>query len=143
MHPHHQHILIVGAVQHADLAPGRNGLFNAPQIVVAQLDAVGSLERVNLQGLRVQRGKNVLDEAVLSGSIPGLHGEDQPLLPCGIQLFLQYSRFAQVFLRAFLQFGLLGLEGACICGCFLQAKLLRTVVEIGFCRHAKTLLCLE
>ena len=82
MHAHHEHLLVVGAVEDADLAPRRQALGVAPQVVVVELLGRGHLEAVHRHALRVDAAHHVADRAVLAGGVERLqHDEHAPACP--------------------------------------------------------------
>ena len=64
-----------------------------------QLLLAGRFEGMHLQGGGVQLAKDLLDEAVLAGCVPGLNGDDEALLPGGIELLLQEGALGHILLR--------------------------------------------
>ena len=94
VHAHHEHLLVVGAVEDADVAARRQATGIAPQVVVVELLRRGHLEAVHLHALRVDAAHDVADGAVLAGRVHGLEADQQrigvlrrqPLLVLGQQL---------------------------------------------------------
>ena len=77
MHPHHEHLLVVGSVEDADAAPCRHPAGHAPEEVVVEILGRRLLERGDLAPLRVDPGHDVLDGAVLAGGVEGLEDHEQ------------------------------------------------------------------
>ena len=88
MHPHHQGLLVVTAVENADVAPIGQHFHAPPQIIVVQLLRRGRLEREYLAALRVDPGHDVLDGAVLARSVHRLEDEQQSPLVLRIEFVL-------------------------------------------------------
>src|SRR5215218_7581138 len=65
----HEHVLVVGAVEDADLAVARRVRMDAPQEVVRELERRGLLERDDAHALRVHAAEDVLDRAVLAAGV--------------------------------------------------------------------------
>ena len=136
MHLHHQHILILTAVEHPDLSPGRERAVDAPQIVMAQFRGVGCLEGMHFQRSRVQCGEHLLDQAVLAGRVPGLNGHHKSFLAGSIQLFLQYGGTLQIVFHPAVQFGLLLARVPCRGGCRRHVQPAASVIKIIFQGHS-------
>ncbi len=79
VHAHHQHLLVVRAVEDADSATLRQALHVAPEIVVVEVLRRGHLERVHLAALRVHARHDVADGAVLARRVHRLeHAQQRP-----------------------------------------------------------------
>ena len=77
MHAHDEDLLVVRAVEDADLAATRQGPGVAPEVVVVDLLGGGHLEGVHGDALRVDAAHDVADGAVLAGGVEGLeHDQD-------------------------------------------------------------------
>ena len=85
MNPNHEHLLVVRPVEDADHAAPRQLLFVAPEIVVVQLLVRGDLEGVDVHPLRIHATHDVLDGAVLAGSIEALQDHEQGVRVLGGQ----------------------------------------------------------
>ena len=89
MDANHQHLLVVAAVEDADVAACRKRPIGAPQEVVRQFLGSRRLEAGHLHTLRIYARHHVLDRAVLAGSVHRLqHAQHGPFILC-IQLLLQ------------------------------------------------------
>ena len=66
----------MGPVEDADLAAGREGLVDAPDVVVGSLSAAGSLERDDLAALRIDAGEDASDRAALARGVESLQDEE-------------------------------------------------------------------
>ena len=94
VHAHHEDLLVVGAVEDADLAAARQVGGEAPQVVVVELQGRGRLVGVHGDALRVHAAHDVADGAVLAGGVERLQHDDdavgvlrrQPLLVLAQQL---------------------------------------------------------
>ncbi len=69
VHPHHQHLLIVTAIENADLPPLRQRHVRAPQKVVVQFQRRRRLERMHVATLRIDPRHHMLDRPVLARRI--------------------------------------------------------------------------
>jgi hypothetical protein len=65
VHANDEHLLVVGAVEHADAAAPRERADAAPEIVVVELHVGGPAEGCDTGALRVQAAHDVLDDTVL------------------------------------------------------------------------------
>ena len=84
VHAHGEHLLVVGAVEDADLAARRQALGVAPHEVVIQLLGGRDLEAVDPDALRVDAAHHVPDRPVLAGAVQRLqHDEDPPAVLSG------------------------------------------------------------
>ena len=91
VHANHEHLLVVAAVEDADVAARRQGAVGAPKEVVCQFLGSRRLEAGHLHALRVHARHHVLDGAVLAGGVHRLeHAQHrpfvlrvEPLLQCG------------------------------------------------------------
>ena len=78
MHAHHEHLLVVRAVEDGDLAALRETLRVAPEVIVIELLGRGHLEAVNGDALRVHPAHHVADRPVLAGGIQCLQHHQHP-----------------------------------------------------------------
>ena len=88
MHAHHERLLVVAAVEDADVAAVGQHLHAAPEIVVVEILGGGRLEGDDLAALRVDAGHDVLDGAVLAGGVHGLEDEQHRPLVLRVELVL-------------------------------------------------------
>jgi hypothetical protein len=68
-------VLVVGAVENAELAPLGSGRMDPPEVVVDELDARRRLERVDPAALWVHAPEDMADRAVLAGGVESLKHE--------------------------------------------------------------------
>ena len=81
-HPHGDDVLVVGAVEDADLAAGREHGVDAPEVVVRELGRGRRLERGDRAALRVDALEDAPDDAVLAGGVEPLeHEQDASACP--------------------------------------------------------------
>ena len=106
MHAHHQHLLVVGAVEDADVAALRQAARAAPQIIVVEFLGRRRFEGEHLAALRIHAGHDVLDGAVLAGGIHGLEDQQQRPAVLGIEFVLQLGQLLRLLLLQVLRFGL-------------------------------------
>ena len=90
MHPHRQHLLVMGAVEDSNAATGGNVLTGPPQKIVRQLFGTGCFERMHFAALRIDAGHHMLDHAVLAGRIHALEHHQHAPLPLGVKPLLQF-----------------------------------------------------
>ena len=92
-HPPDEHVLVVRAVEDADLADGGQLLLDPPQEVVAELLLGGALEGRELHALRVDGADDVAHDAALARRVHGLDDEQYAARlaggACRVQPFLQ------------------------------------------------------
>ena len=91
--PHDQHVLVVRAVEHPDVAGGRQRGADPPQIVMCALLLGGHAEAGVPDALRIGLTDNVFDDSALSGGVHALQHQQHravvALLAVGVQHFLQ------------------------------------------------------
>ena len=91
MHADDEHLLVVGAVEDADVAARGQTHRGAPQEVVVDLVRRRNLERVHLAALRVDAGHDVLDGAVLARRVHRLEDDEERPTVVGVEARLQVS----------------------------------------------------
>ena len=84
-----EHFLVVGAVEHADASALGQPDRGAPQEIVIELLGRRRLEREDLDALRVDAGKDMLDRAVLSRRVHGLEDQQHTPLVLGVEGLLK------------------------------------------------------
>ncbi len=89
MHADDQHLLVVGAVEDADLASFGQLLRGPPEEVVIQLRGAGVLEAVHLATLGIHAGHNGLDRAVLPRGVHALKDDQQRVSVRGVLQLLK------------------------------------------------------
>ena len=94
--PHHQHFLVIGAVEDTDPAAFRQHLVGPPQIIVIQLLGGRRLEAVHLAALRVDAGHHMLDGPILAGGVHGLKDEQQRVGILGVEDVLILGQLGDV-----------------------------------------------
>ena len=78
--PHDQDVLVVGAVEDADVARLRQGVADPPQEAVLALLVGGRLEAGDLHALRVDQADRVAQHSALAGGVHALqHQQHAPL----------------------------------------------------------------
>ena len=110
MDPHDERLLVIAAVEDADMAAVGQALHAAPEIVVIQLFGGRGLEGEDLAPLGVDPGHDVLDGAVLAGGVHRLEDQQHRPLVLGVEFVLQLGQRldarGQRFLGARLVFAL-------------------------------------
>jgi hypothetical protein len=76
MHPHHENLFVVRTVEDADAAALWNLRGVTPKEVVRQLFGRGLFEGADVASLRVHARHDVLDRAVLAGSLHRLEDDE-------------------------------------------------------------------
>ena len=99
MHPDHQHVLVVRAVEDADEPFARGGPADAPEEIVGQLVDAGLLERGDLAALRIEALHHVADRAVLAGGVHALQHQQQRAAVLGVEPVAQVVQFGDVFVE--------------------------------------------
>ena len=89
VHAHHQHLLVVRAVEDADAAALGQRLGDAPEEVVIELLRARRLEGMHLAALRVDARHHVLDRAVLAGRVHRLEDGEHRQTVLRVELLLQ------------------------------------------------------
>ncbi len=92
MHPHHQHLFVVGPVEDSYLPPRRQAAIRPPQKIMRQFFARRLLERMDLHSLRIHAGHHVLDRAVLSRRVHPLKNQQQPPIALCVELVLHFPQ---------------------------------------------------
>ena len=72
-------VLVVGAVEDADHAAGRDAVVGAPEEVVAGFKGSGDFEGGYVAALGVDAGEDVADGAVLAGGVHALEDDEDGL----------------------------------------------------------------
>jgi hypothetical protein len=89
VHPHDQHVLVVGAVEDDHLPLGRGMLMGPPQEVVGGLEAARLLEADGDCPLGIHAAEEVAHHPVLAARIERLQDHEQGLVPVGIEQVLK------------------------------------------------------
>ncbi len=97
MHANDQHLLVIRAIEDADLAALGQAPGRVPQEVMLQLLGAGMFETENLAALRIDAGHHVLNRAVLAGRVHGLKNQQQRIAVGGIQQVLLGAQFFDMF----------------------------------------------
>ena len=92
VHAHHDHVLVMGAVEDPELAVVRNGMMDPPQVVVIPLIVGGNLERLDLDAGGVQPGHDVADGAVLASRVGRLEHDEERALVLGVHEVLELGQ---------------------------------------------------
>ena len=143
MHPRDEHILVVRAVEDADVPLRRDLPMHPPEKVMRQFKRSGRLERRHPAALWVHARHHMLDRAVLAAGIHALENNEQRPARIGIESFLEPAesrdalgrgcfglRFSFFFLRVVA--GVVGIELAKIeFGTRLDAILFHGIVPPG------------
>ena len=113
MHPHHQSLLVIGAVEYPDAPALRQPPVRAPQEIMVQLLLGRYFERHHVATLRVDARHDVFDGTVLAGGIHRLEDHQHGPLVLGVKLVLQFAQPGDALLQPFLRV-LLGLQLPCV-----------------------------
>ena len=89
MDAHDEDVLVVGAVEDADLALARDAPVDAPEVVVGELLGRRDLERGDGTALRVERAHHVAERAVLAGGVDSLEDDEDLMLALGPEPVLE------------------------------------------------------
>ncbi len=93
-------VLVVRAVEDADLPSLRRHGVHAPEVVVRKLGWRRRAERVHLDPLRVHAGEDAADDAVLARAVEPLEHEQQAALALGVEPLLEQLDLALELLGA-------------------------------------------
>ena len=100
VHPHHQHVLVVGAVEDGDPPPGRGVGVDAPEKVVVQLLGARHPEGGHVHAARVEPAHHALDCAVLARGVPSLEHQQQAMGAGREHQLLEVEQFLAQLLEA-------------------------------------------
>src|SRR5262249_52377012 len=89
MDPDNQHLLVVRAVEDADVPALRHLEVGPPKEIMVELERVRRLERMHLAALRIEPGHHMLDDAVLAGGVHGLEDDQNRPAVMRIELLLE------------------------------------------------------
>ena len=92
VHAGDQHVLVMRAVEHRDLALGRRVRVDAPEEVVRGLFGRGDLEPLHLAALRVHGADHVPAHAVLAGGVQPLQHDQERVAVVAVHLALQVAQ---------------------------------------------------
>ena len=95
---HDEHVLVVAAVEEADVAALGQMRHGAPEVVVGELLLGGLLEAVDVHALGVHAAHDVLDGGVLARGVHGLEQHDHALVSLGVELVLEFGHADVVLL---------------------------------------------
>ena len=90
-------VLVVGAVEDADHAAGRDLGVDAPEEVVAGFERGGDFELGDVATLRVDAGEDVADGAVFAGRVHALKDDEQGLGLAGVEDVLKVGELFAMF----------------------------------------------
>jgi len=108
--PHHQHVLVVRAVEDRDLAIGRHVRVHPPEIVVRELGRRGPFEARHLHAQRIDAREHLADHAVLATGVHRLQHDQQPLARLGVEPRLPLDQLGAQHLGLLAGAGLLANE---------------------------------
>ena len=132
MHAHHQHLLVVGAVEDADLAALRQRLGGAPEEIVLEFFRARLLEGMHVDALRIEARHHVLDDAVLAGGVHRLQHDQHRPGAAGVKPLLQIGKPRDALGEHRLGFGLVDGEAAAVGGVVVrQLELVRLVDAVA------------
>ena len=92
MHAHHQHLLVMGAVEDADMSALRQPLGGAPEEIMCEFLVARRLERMDLAALRIDGAHHVLDDAVLAGRVHALQHDQHRPAAVRVEPLLQFTQ---------------------------------------------------
>ena len=84
-----EHVFVLAAVEDDDFAQRGDGLVDAPEVVVAQLQRGRFAEGGDMDALRVEPAEDMADGAVLAGGVHALQDDEQAVLFLGVEFNLQ------------------------------------------------------
>src|SRR6266536_3004928 len=80
MHAHHQHVLIVGAIENADDTSAWYNPMHTPEEVMVQLPGCRYFKRTHLASLRIDSGENLVNRISLATGIHPLQHDKQAMM---------------------------------------------------------------
>ena len=80
-----QHILVMGAVEHTDVAVARNALVDVPELVVGEFLGRRLLEAGRLDARRVHKFQDVLDRPMLAADVHPLKENRHRVTRVGVE----------------------------------------------------------
>ena len=83
MDAHDEHLLVVGTVEHRDLARGGQMLLITPEVVVRELLGRWLLEALHRHAGGIDAAQDVADRAVLTTGVEGLDDDEHPVALLG------------------------------------------------------------
>src|ERR1039457_1411674 len=101
MHPHNQHLFVIGTIEDADLPAFRKPAGGAPENIVFQLSGAGLFETENLAALRIDPAHDVPNGAVLAGGVHPLKDQEQRIAAGRVVKLLQGTQLLNVFSQEF------------------------------------------
>ena len=102
MHANHQHLLVIGTIEYADLPAFGQPARGAPEKIMFQLVGARLFETENLAALRIDPGHDVPDGAVLAGGIHPLKNQQQRIAVGRVVKLLQRAQLLDVLFQEFL-----------------------------------------
>src|SRR6266511_1840483 len=85
VHPHHQDLLVIGAVEDADMPAPRQHDGSPPEEIVVELELAWRLEGMHVAALWIDAGHHMLDDAVLACGIEPLEDDQEGPAVLGIE----------------------------------------------------------
>src|SRR5580658_8997959 len=110
MDAHHQHFLVIRAIEYADGAAGWQTLSCSPQKVVRELLRARLLEAMNFATLRIYARHNVFDGAVLARGVHPLEEDKYAPPPVRVEPLLQLLQSGNAVRKHILDYGGIGRE---------------------------------
>ena len=98
---HDENLLVVGAIEDADLAAGGEVGLGAPEEVVGKFLGGGLFEAGDVAALRVNAGHDVADGAVFASGVHGLEDEENGVATGGVVQALQVAERIDLGLEEF------------------------------------------
>ena len=99
---HDENLLVVGAIEDADLAAGGEVGLGAPEEVVGKFLGGGLFEAGDVAALRVNAGHDVADGAVFASGVHGLEDDGKGVATGGVVQALQVAERIDLGLEEFL-----------------------------------------
>ena len=100
VHPHGDHVLVVGAVPDADLAARGTPRVHPPQVVVREVGRARLREVLDPAAMRVEPREDMPDGAVLAGGVGALQHHEQAAAALGPQPVLQVAQLGHIGIEA-------------------------------------------
>ena len=101
-------VFIVGSVENADHAAGRDSLLDAPEEIVLELGLGRDLEAGHVAAHWIDAAKDFPDGAVLTGSVATLEHDEERVAGVGVEFGLEFLDAFAFLLCGVLEFFALG-----------------------------------
>ena len=92
-----QHLLVIRAVENADIPPFGQAAVDPPEVIVVKFLRRGLFEAADLYPLGIEAAHHVFDRAVLASRIHGLENQQQSVPVLRVEAVLEFGHLFHVF----------------------------------------------